>query len=178
MRAQFVLRAAILAGALTAPAHAEARSRHDRPADYGTTYPRVIQEWHDGDDVPDGYRVISRPRAGAIVGGLVTFGSLYLISAVVAAAVQDDTRDSGRLAWLYAPAVGPFIEATRTSVTARFTMLVLDGLLQTGAIALFVYGMAKPMKILVPDEYGRSRVTVRPLTFGKNSIGLGLVGSF
>jgi hypothetical protein len=71
--------------------------------------------------------VISRPRNGAIVGGRGTLGSLYLISALVAAAVKDDTRDSGRLACLYAPAVGPFIEATRTSVTARFTMLVLDG---------------------------------------------------
>jgi hypothetical protein len=49
--------------------------------------PRVIRDWQEGEPIPAGYHPAQRMRTGAIVAGAVTFGVLYIISALIAAGV-------------------------------------------------------------------------------------------
>ena len=57
-------------------------------------------------------------------------------------------------------------------------LLVLDGLVQTGSIAMFVAGLAAPRTALVRNDVGKAKITPVPMTFGRSSAGLGLVGTF
>src|ERR1700676_408234 len=55
------------------------------PQSVALSGPRTIGDWKEGDPVPDGYRTATRVRRSAIIGGAVTFGVLYLLSALAAA---------------------------------------------------------------------------------------------
>lgn len=132
--------------------------------------PRTL-DWDDGDRVPSGYHVGTQARKGLVIGGAVAFGSLYMLS--IAAAASGGARS------LLIPVAGPFAALGGIhSSGADVAMLIIDGVLQAGGIAMFVAGVAAPKTVLVRNDIARGFVTPTPMTFGANSGGMGLVGTF
>ncbi|MBI4954196.1 MAG: hypothetical protein HY908_19385 [Myxococcales bacterium] len=134
--------------------------------------------YDDSQPIPPGYRLDSHPRVGLIIGGSVTFGVLYLSSALAASLILDTSGGEGeRGAPLYAPAIGPFIAmgTLKTSATGKFG-LVIDGLGQVAGVAMFVAGFAAPSQKLVRNEYFTADIL--PTSLGEGAPGLGMVGEF
>jgi hypothetical protein len=144
--------------------------------------PRVINDWQEGEPIPSGYHPSQRTRRGPIIAGVVTLGVLYFFSALIAAVSQDQAdRDhtSNQAAGLYVPAVGPFITMTQSPTATEDFFLVLDGVAQTGAAVLLIYGLTSPQTVLVRDNYASApRLMPKPMLLGKDGAGLGVVGSF
>lgn len=134
----------------------------------------AVANWEDGDPVPDGYRPVSKMRKGLVVGGAVMLGSLWLINSLVAAGLHKD--ENGRFDPLYVPIGGPFaaIVTTNSDSLGTFT-LVLDGLVQTGGLAMLIAGIASKQTKLVKTTTALMPV---PFTPDNKTVGLGLVGSF
>lgn len=135
--------------------------------------------YEEGQPVPAGYRVESRLRKGLLIGGLVTFGSLYLVSAFTGGAAQDD-----KFTPLFVPIAGPFITigTAKAEGVGTFTLL-LDGVGQAGGALMAVLGLTLDQTLLVRndlearrgDGVAPSRIRVTPL-FGRGTAGLGLAG--
>ena len=142
--------------------------------------PRVITDYEEGDPFPAGYHPVQRTRKGLVVGGAVTFGCLYLISLLIAAANTDaakaDNRSSEADA-LYIPAIGPFVQMARTSSATANVFLALDGIAQAGGIAMFVAGISMPKTVLVRDASTSPTLHLAPLV-GRGSTGLAVMGTF
>jgi hypothetical protein len=145
-------------------------------------------DYEEGDPIPPGYHQETKIRKGLLIGGAVTFGTLYLISALTAASVNDiDTNDE--LTPLYIPAVGPFVTVgTANSEGAGTFLLVVDGVAQSGGLLMAILGIALQQDLLVRNDVGSGRrgadvganqpsVQVMPMMVGKGTMGLGLVGS-
>lgn len=151
------------------------------PQSVALSGPREIGDYEPGDPIPPGYRPVEKRRKGLIIGGAVTFGTLYLISALVAAGNADATS-SGRTnpaAAMWIPAVGPFIQMTKTDSAVANVFLAIDGLAQTAGVAMLVVGLTTPRTVLVRNDLGKSRPTVRPVPLvAGGTTGLGLVGTF
>lgn len=147
---------------------------------YGMTAvgPKYL-DWEEGDPIQPGYHPTTRIRKGLVIGGAVTFGSTYLLTAFSAAILVEAHTDNSQYSPLFAPAIGPFITiGTAHASGAGVFVLVLDGLVQTGSIAMFVAGLAAPRTALVRNDVGKAKITPIPMTFGRSSAGLGLVGTF
>src|ERR1700722_12654900 len=141
--------------------------------------PRLIQDWEEGQPVPPGYHPDTRIRKGLVIGGAVMFGTLYLLSALVAAAGSDSSSNGGNAeAAPWIPGGGPFIQMTSTSSSVANVFLAIDGLGQAGGLAMLIYGLAAPKTVLVRNDLGGLHITPMPMTFGRNGEGLGLVGTF
>jgi hypothetical protein len=142
--------------------------------------PRIITDWNEGEPIPPGYHASARAQKGLIIGGAVMFGVLYLLSAVVAAGVSDANHATGAT-WnddaLYIPAVGPFIQMSGTSSALGNVTLAIDGAIQTGGIAMFVYGLTNPKTVLVRNDLG-SQPLVVPMRVGSDGYGMGLLAKF
>jgi len=159
------------------------------PQSVAMSGPRVLRDWHEGEPIPPGYHPATRARTGLIAGGLAMFGAPYLISVLVAA-VGEDVKSTYNTACscyqagnnsaapLFIPVVGPFITMGNTDSATADVFLVVDGLLQAAGIGLFIYGVAVPKTVLVRNDLGKVKINP-PMPFvGKNSMGLGLSGSF
>ena len=152
------------------------------PPQYGYAPPPSMMvgpkelDYEDGDPVPPGYHVDTKIRKGLVIGGSVTFGTLYLLSALTAAVAQDVGADS--YTPLYVPGIGPFITigTVNASGSGAFT-LVLDGIAQTGGIVMAVVGIAMPRSVLLRNDVGTPSVRLAPVALGNGNMGLGLVGS-
>jgi hypothetical protein len=175
----------------------EARAQHHHPPpgyEPGGYYvppsvaqsgPRRINDWEEGEPIPPGYHSVGRIRKGLVIGGAVTFGVTYLLSALVGAAVNDisvATGGTGRSAkLLLIPVFGPFtLLGSTISATGQFG-LVLDGLAQTAGVGMFIAGLAWPKMVLVRNDLaGNKKFELKPMPmrFGQNSGGFGVVGSF
>jgi hypothetical protein len=134
-------------------------------------------EYEEGDPVPPGYHPETRVRKGLIIGGAVTFGVLYLLSAATAAAADDFTDD---LTPLYIPAVGPFITiGTANAEGAGTFLLIVDGIAQSGGLLMAILGIAIQQDLLVRNDVEATgpKVRVSPMMVGKGTMGFGLVGS-
>ena len=142
----------------------------------GSSLPATIP-YEEGDAIPPGYTVDSRIRRGLVIGGAVTFGVPWFLSAMIASIGDSVSRESGL--WpLYIPALGPFIAmGTLDAEGAGTFWLALDGLAQSGGIAMLIAGIVAQEKRLVRSNEVGSSVTVMPLRFGPNGAGLGLVGT-
>jgi hypothetical protein len=68
--------------------------------------------------------------------------------------------------------------ATFRNNTLTTTLLLLDGIAQTGGVALFIAGFAAPRPVLVRDDTARLRFMPIPMSFGRSSAGFGIVGTF
>jgi hypothetical protein len=142
--------------------------------------PRVITDYEDGEPVPAGYHPVPRMRKGLVVGGAVTFGVLYFISLLVAAANTDAAKTDHRSSEtdaLYIPAIGPFVQMARTSWATANVFLALDGLAQAGGIAMFVAGISMPKTVLVRDASPAPTLHLAPLV-ARGSTGLAVLGTF
>ena len=143
--------------------------------------PRMITAWHDGEPIPLGYHPAQRTRTGAIVGGAVTLGSLYLINAFVASVWTDavkGTQESNPVTGLFVPVLGPFITIPQSSSATADFFLILDGLGQTTGAILLVWGLTSPQTVLMRDGYAKPWILPRPMVFGKSGAGMGLSGTF
>lgn len=134
----------------------------------------------EGQGVPTGYHLGSRPRKSLLVSGTVVFAIPYGI------AVTETVADSrGSDSWLLIPVAGPFLElAARdcsTSCNDR-PFLVLAGIGEITGAALFFSAFLLPEKILVRDDLGgraeRPKVawSVAPLVGGTTGSGLAFLG--
>jgi hypothetical protein len=144
--------------------------------------PRRIDDWQEGEPIPPGYHPITRIRKGLVIGGAVTFGTVYLIN-VLAAAIATDTCSVGALGCstlsaLYIPVAGPFVQLGNShSATGSFG-LVFDGLLQAGGAAMLIAGIAAPRTVLIRNDLAGIELTPTPMTFGKTGAGFGFKGTF
>lgn len=141
--------------------------------------PREITTWEDGDPIPPGYHPDTRSRKGLIIGGAVTFGVFYLISALVGAGSLAEcsahniisTSPCNDLGPLLIPAAGPFISlGTSHADGGGAALLILDGVVQAGGIAMLVLGIAIPRTVLVRNDLGLNRketvATIEPMIGG------------
>jgi hypothetical protein len=165
----------------TGIAHAQDPVGAAAPATPHEDGPRIITNWQDGEPIPPGYHPAQRMRRGAIIGGAVTLGCLYLLSAFVASVWTDAanaTHTSNPVAGLFVPAVGPFITLTQSSSATADFFLILDGAGQTAGAVLLIWGLTSPQTLLMRDGYAKPRMVLQPMLFGKSSAGFGLSGSF
>jgi hypothetical protein len=129
--------------------------------------------------VPFGYHFDEQSRKGLIVGGAVTFGTMYSLTAGLGL-VGMAFGGTGQGAEIFLiPLAGPFI-ATQTAgnTPASTALLVADGLLQVGGVAMLVAGIVARETVLVRNDVARGFLMPTPMTFGPNSGGIGLVGTF
>jgi hypothetical protein len=148
------------------------------PQSVALSGPREIKDWSEGEQIPPGYRPVERTRKGLIVGGAVTFGSLYLISALVASAGSDSSQYNGgknEEAALWVPAIGPFIQMAGTESSTGKLFLAIDGIGQTAGAAMLIVGLVSPKTVLVRNDLAEVRVT--PM-LAKGTAGAGLTGTF
>lgn len=131
----------------------------------------------NGRRVPLGYTPVERPRHHMMVGGLVTFGVSYSISAMVAAIGQDSCygcQNQDSAMWI--PVAGPFIEMGQTdSATARVFLAGLGIAQVTGAVLMY-YGLTTTKKVYVRNDLVGSMM-ITP-TVGNGASGFALAGSF
>jgi hypothetical protein len=125
------------------------------------------------DDPPPGYHTESRVQTGLIVGGALTFGIPYVLSATAAAS---SLSGSGSMYEpLFIPIVGPFITLSSAHVFAGTNDaatqvarvfggfgLVLDGLIQLGGATLLIVGIAVPREVVVRDAAAMPELSFGP----------------
>jgi len=114
--------------------------------------PPATLPYEEGESVPLGYQVKTRPVRALVIAGSVTFGVTYLLSLLTAATVlaaNPDSSGSKSLTPLFAPVVGPFITiGTVKADGAGSLWLVLDGLAQTAGAVMLIYSLAAEEKYL------------------------------
>jgi hypothetical protein len=143
------------------------------PQSVALSGPHEIDEREDG-SVPPGYTPVERVRKGPIIGGSITFGALYLLSAF-SAAVASDAGDKS-LAPLYVPVVGPIIQMAKTdSATGNF-VLAIDAVGQGVGAGLLIFGLTSRKTVLVRNDIV-GEVHVVPMV-SASSQGVGLGGTF
>lgn len=148
------------------------------PQSVALSGPRIITDWEDGEPVPPGYHPSTRIRKGPVVSGAIVFGIFYMFSTLAAAVGSDTGGSSGNAeAALWVPGIGPFIQMGATTSAIGNWFLAIDGLAQTGGLALLIYGLASPRTVLVRNDLGL-HVVPRVMALGHGGGGLGLVGSF
>jgi hypothetical protein len=150
--------------------------------------PRKITDWEDGEPIPAGYHKVSHVRVGLIVGGAVTFGVTYLLTALSGAIVADvgsipatgcKTACSSAKPLLI-PLAGPWIvlpNVTNSTATGSF-FLVIDGLVQAAGIGMIIGGIAAPKTDLVRDDTAKVEVLPTPIVFDNKGAGFGFKGTF
>jgi hypothetical protein len=128
--------------------------------------------------VPVGYTPVQRTRRHLIVGGAVTFGVSYGLSAFAAAIGEDASRSSGKneIAALWIPVAGPFVQLAQTdSATGKFFLVGLGGAQLAGALMLY-YGMTTTQRVLVRNDLVGS-LAITPMA-GNGASGMMLSGRF
>ncbi|WP_437819052.1 hypothetical protein [Sorangium sp. So ce1078] len=134
--------------------------------------------YEEGQAVPEGYRVEERARRGLVIGGAVTFGVTYILSAMVGLVAESADRAVGGTGEsyipLYIPLAGPFITiGTADAKGGGVFVLMVDGLAQVAGAAMFIGGLAAPQQKLVRNDVSLS---VKPIVTG-DTLGLGVSGS-
>jgi hypothetical protein len=150
------------------------------PQSVAMSGPRLIEDWEDGRPIPPGYHPDTRIRKGFVIAGSILFGSMYLLSALVAAAGADNEspgHGNGEAA-LWIPGVGPFIAMTSSSSSVGSLTLAIDGLSQAAGLAMLIGGIVAPRTVLVRNDLGSLRITPTPMAIGRTGSGFGLVGTF
>jgi hypothetical protein len=148
------------------------------PQSVALSGPRMIRDWHDGDQIPWGYHREERVRKGEVISGAIVFGTAYLYSAFFAAVGTDaygTSGESNKLGWLYLPVLGPFLELGEFSSATFDYILVIDGVAQALGAALVIHGMTSPRPVLVRNDLALS---VTPARLGRDGTGLTILGRF
>jgi hypothetical protein len=125
-----------------------------------------------------------------VIGGVATFGAMYLLSVFVASIA--DAANQDEFTPLFIPVAGPFVTLGTADHEGGGTFfLVLDGVAQAGGLAMFIAGLAFPRKVLVRNDVSGwsalgdvagepaalPRLEVVPVSLGKGGLGLGLQGT-
>jgi hypothetical protein len=140
--------------------------------------------FEEGYPIPPGYHQEMRQRKGLIVGGAVTFGVLYSLSATGV------LLSGGGAKAVLVPVAGPFIEIANIQSTLSgsegsglramaTTFMVLDGVGQAAGVAMLLVGLTQPKPLLVRDDVTATTVRITPLTMGHDGrgVGIGIVGT-
>lgn len=134
---------------------------------YGRARPLRIP--YEGGPVPPGGRLETRARLGLAIGGGVTFGVTWLLTASVGAlvaAVDDGFRSSGSSTawWLVVPVLGPvgFGLALGDVRGEGWFFLGLDTIAQGAGLAMLLYGVMNPVTYVVYDGQARREAPARP----------------
>ena len=123
------------------------------PGAYLQRRPKTLP-YVEGEQPPPGYALESRVYRGLVIAGATTFGSLYLLSAAVGAAFQDE-RDGDEHAPMFAPLVGPFITIGTVDATGFATFaLIVDGLGQAAGLGMFIGGLTAERKVWARKSVG------------------------
>lgn len=150
-------------------------------------------DWEEGDPIPPGYREDTRVRKGLVIGGAVTLGALWVVSVLtagIAVSIEEAENDlNGGLNPdsvgpedyypLFIPAVGPFITiATTESSGAGTAFLIIDGVAQSGGLAMLIAGLAAQETYIRPaPNYGEIDVKFAPVV-APGFTGMGVNGTF
>lgn len=147
------------------------------PQSVALSGPKEITDFNEDGPIPAGYTPVERTRKGMVISGSILFGSLYGLSALVAAADADSYRPDLQALWV--PAVGPFVQMFQTESAVGNFFLAIDGVGQTAGLAMFIYGLASPRTVLVRNDLAQVKptVTVAPMS-ARGGGGLSLVGTF
>lgn len=127
--------------------------------------------YHAGAPVPRGYRLETSTHdaaASARNAGALFFGIGYSAAYVGALALP------GRLTWLYAPVIGPFMALEGREGYAK-ALLIADGVLQGAGAALLIGGIAGRGQQLVRIEWAGISLQPSPAPIG---CGVGVLGAF
>ena len=151
------------------------------PQSVAMSGPREIRDYdEDTQRPPAGYHPEKRIRKGLVIGGAVTFGIMYLFSAMAAAIDADTSRGYGErhstLGALWVPVAGPFVQMARTQSSTGNFFLAIDGIAQLGGAAMLIGGFAAPKTVLVRDDL--AKIWIAPTRIGKDGYGLGMNGAF
>jgi hypothetical protein len=147
------------------------------PQSVALSGPDEITDVEEGRATPLGYTAVQRTRKGLLIGGGVTLGVSYGISALTAS-IGEDTKGSGQneVAAMWIPLAGPFIEIGQTdSATARLFLAGLGAAQVAGAVMLY-YGLTTTKRVFVRNDLV-GNMTITP-TAGNGSSGFALTGSF
>jgi hypothetical protein len=112
------------------------------PAPVKAAIPPRRVPYHGG-EIPAGATVITKSHNGLLAAGLSVFGGLYAISVITAAAscTPGDSATSCRsnTAWLYIPAIGPFLTAADQNASfGGRNLAIFDGVFQLAGLAAAV----------------------------------------
>jgi hypothetical protein len=155
--------------------------------------------YEEGQQIPPGYALEKRRLVGLAIAGGATFGAIWLVSLAAGVALENDAReqeeeydeqtagyyyyeDSGLgivdrhdVVWpLALPLVGPFITlGTAHAEGPGIAILLLDGVIQTGGLAMLITGLVVENDVLVLQVGGDSAMRVTP-TLGPTGAGFGI----
>ena len=147
------------------------------PQSVALSGPKEIVDFDEGRPVPAGYTPVYRTRRHLIVGGAVTLGVSYAISAFVAS-IGQDSGSNGRneVGAMWIPVAGPWLQlADTSSATAKFFLVGLGTAQVAGAVMLY-YGMTTKNLVLVRNDFV-GNLTVAPMA-GNGASGMLLSGRF
>ncbi len=154
------------------------------PQSVAMSGPAEIKNYHEGDPVPPGYRPVERTRKGLIIGGAVTFGSLWLLSVLVAAGNADSNPNGKNEAVaLYIPALGPFIQMPSSDSSTARVFLAIDGVGQCAGVAMLIVGLTSSNTVLVRNDLAGEAKPAKPEwhvtpLLGGGTTGAGVIGTF
>jgi hypothetical protein len=120
----------------------------------------------EGDPVPPGYAVETRPAMGVAKAGIATFVPLYGLSALFGASyLGSENGGAAKYGPMLIPIVGPFATIGTADTDAGTLFLVVDGLGQLAGAAMFIAGMVSEDKYLARQTTGsnlRPEVMIGP----------------
>lgn len=136
--------------------------------------------WEPGEPVPPGYHATTKMSRGLLIGGAVTFGTVWLIGGLLPGSLGTATDSASGLTPLLIPCAGPFIAmgTLRSSGIGTF-WLGVDGVAQTAGAVMLIAALVSPKNILRRDDLvAKNWLIPLPMSFGPASAGAGLAGSF
>jgi hypothetical protein len=146
------------------------------PQSVALSGPEEITDNTDGRPAPAGYTAVKRSRKGLLIGGGVTLGVSYGISAMTAAIGDDLSDGDNEVAALWIPVAGPFIQiANQDSATAKVFLVGLGAAQVAGAVMLY-YGLTTTKTVFVRNDLVGS-LNVGPMV-GDGTTGAVLSGRF
>ncbi len=148
------------------------------PQSVALSGPEEITDNTEGRAAPAGYTSVQRSRKGLLIGGGVTLGASYGISAMTAA-IGSDVSDGGtnELGALWIPVAGPFIQiANADSATAKVFLVGLGGAQLAGAVMLY-YGLTTTKTVFVRNDLVGS-LNVGPMVGEHSTTGMVVSGRF
>ena len=140
-----------------------------------------VMDYEDGKPIPPGYTLESRTRKGPIIGGVITFGVNYLVSAVFATTACDAycaTRDQDAAAAFFVPVAGPIIAIGLSDGDDKFLFpAVFSAAQQILGVSLLAYGMFFEEQVLVlKDLPVQGKLTLLP-AISPSTAGIQIVGA-
>ena len=141
--------------------------------------------WKNGDPIPSGYHVESRPRLGLIIGGGVTLGAFWLLE-WTSTVTGCRGCTAGNVAFSFVPVVGPFLQLSQLNFSCAngrgcdpiiAPFMVIDGVVQIVGFGLLLGGLLSSHDVLVYNGPGDMQGTLMPMPL-KDGFGLATVGHF